>query len=345
MLKRVSIEEFLNIKKDNKNIKIVDVRSNDEYLCGHIDDALNIELLDNEERKIVGTEYKQVGNSSAVIVGLEIVSKKLVYLFKSIISLVDENNSILIYCARGGMRSQFVSNIISMYGVNVYTLDKGYKSYRRHVLDSFEKKYKIIILSGKTGSAKTFLLKEIKNLKQQVIDLEGLANHKGSAFGAIGEDEQPTQEQFENNLFRELDMLDIDKHIWLEDESFLIGRRAIPKSLFNQMSNCDACVVVDVDASIRATHISNIYGVYDKNLLAEAIIKIKKRLGSERMKEALDYLENDDIYNCVITLLYYYDKSYRMNVCENIVNIKLIDMDFEANALSIVKEVDKSNLR
>lgn len=344
MLKRVSIEEFLNIKKDNKNIKIIDVRSSDEYMGGHINQALNIELLDNEERKIVGTEYKQVGSSSAVMLGLGIISKKLVCLFKSIIDLVDESNSILIYCARGGMRSEFVSNIISMYGINVYILDKGYKSYRSHVLDSFEKKYKIIILSGKTGSAKTFLLKEIKNLKKQVIDLEGLANHKGSAFGAIGEDEQPTQEQFENNLFTELDTLDIDKHIWLEDESLLIGRRAIPKSLFNQMSNCHACVFVDVDASTRATHISNIYGVYDKTLLTEAIIKIKKRLGAERMKWALEYLENDNIYDCVMTLLYYYDKSYRMNVCENIVNIKLSDMNFEADALRIVKEVDKYNL-
>jgi len=339
MINKVTIKEFIDIKKNNELIPIIDVRSPKEYLHAHIPNAINVSLFSDEEREDVGISYKEHGRETTMLLALKIVSPNMVSILESIINIMNKKSDILIHCARGGMRSEFLSYLLSMYGFDVHILIGGYKAYRNYVLSMFEREYKCIILSGYTGSAKTLILKEIEQKGENVVDLEGLANHKGSAFGGIGEREQPTQEQFENNLAYKLESINSDEPIWFEDESFLIGKCAIPKVLFNQMTNSYKCVFIDVDKSVRAEHISKSYGAYDKSLLRESIIKIRKRLGDVRMNEALTLLDDCQITECVLILLDYYDKSYRFNKLENAIYVKIDEMSFSENASLILSNI------
>ncbi len=339
MINKVTIKEFANIKNNNENIPIIDVRSPKEYSHASIPNAINVSLFSDEEREAVGISYKEHGRECAMLLGLKIVAPNMVSILENIIGIMNGKTDVLIHCARGGMRSEFLSYLLSMYGFNVHILIGGYKAYRNYVLSMFEINYKCIILSGYTGSAKTFILKEIEKMGENVIDLEGLANHKGSAFGGIGENEQPTQEQFENNLAYQLELINSDETVWLEDESFLVGRCAIPKVLFNQMSSPYKCVFIDVDKTLRAKHISKNYGIYDKTLLKESIIKIRKRLGDVRMNEALALLDDDKITECVIILLDYYDKSYKLSKFADSIYIKIDDMNFTENATLILSNI------
>ncbi|MBW5409703.1 tRNA 2-selenouridine(34) synthase MnmH, partial [Brachyspira hampsonii] len=225
----------------------------------------------------------------------------------------NSTNKILMHCFRGGMRSESTAWLCSNYGYDVYMLKGGYKRYRNYVLSSFERDYKIYLLTGKTGSGKTLILNKLKSMGYNVIDLEKIAKHKGSAFGWINEGEQPSQEQFENNLSYELLKYDINSTLWFEDESLLIGRRAIPKSLFNKMREAQKIIYLDIPKECRAEYIVNTYGEYNIEDLRESIIKIRKRLGGERLKESLELLNNGKIYECVLNMLYYYDRAYRLS--------------------------------
>ena len=315
MIKRIDIEQFLRLQRE-ESLPVIDVRSPSEFNHGHIPNAENIYLFDDEERKIVGTIYKEKGREAAILKGLEYVGSRMANILKAI-DKISKNNVILMHCFRGGMRSESVAWLCSNYKYNVYVLDKGYKSYRRYVLESFNnKKYRINLVTGRTGSKKTLILNRLKELEYNVVDLEGIAKHKGSAFGWINEGEQPSQEQFENNLCYELYKYDNDSILWVEDESLLIGKRAIPRGLFDNMKSPENIIYLNVPIEERAKYITDTYGKYSVDDLKESIIKIKKRLGDERMREALSLLEENKIYECVLVLLYYYDKAYKLSIQE-----------------------------
>ena len=341
MVKYIEIEEFLKLEKEN--IPIIDVRSSAEYNHAHIPNAHNVYLFNDEERKEIGTIYKQIGRDEAVLKGLEFAAPKMTNILKSIDEITknyNNSNKILMHCFRGGMRSESVAWLCSNYKYDVYVLKGGYKSYRRYVLDSFNKNYKIYLLTGKTGSGKTLILNKLKEFGYNIIDLEYLAKHKGSAFGSINEGEQPTQEQFENYLSNELCKCDNDKALWLEDESYLIGKIAIPKPLFNTMKEPQKIIYLNVSKENRAKYITEIYGKYNINDLEKSILKIKNRLGGERMKEALEFLHNGKIYECVLTLLYYYDKAYKLNIVEDkLINIECDNLDFDSITKLILSKI------
>ena len=341
MVKYIEIEEFLKLEKEN--IPIIDVRSSAEYNHAHIPNAHNVYLFNDEERKEIGTIYKQIGRDEAVLKGLEFIAPRMTNILKSIDEITknyNNSNKILMHCFRGGMRSESVAWLCSNYKYDVYVLKGGYKSYRRYVLDSFNKNYKIYLLTGKTGSGKTLILNKLKEFGYNIIDLEYLAKHKGSAFGGINEGEQPTQEQFENYLSNELCKCDNDKALWLEDESYLIGKIAIPKPLFNTMKEPQKIIYLNVSKENRAKYITEIYGKYDINDLEKSILKIKNRLGGERMKEALEFLHNGKIYECVLTLLYYYDKAYKLNIVEDkLINIECDNLDFDSITKLILSKI------
>lgn len=342
MVKVIDIEEFLKLANNNE-LPIIDVRSPIEYNHAHIPNAHNVYLFNDEERKDVGTIYKQIGRKEAILKGLEYVSVRMTDILKSIDEIAKKYNStnkILMHCFRGGMRSESTAWLCSSYGYDVYMLKGGYKRYRNYVLDSFERDYKIYLLTGRTGSGKTLILNKLKSIGYNVIDLEKIAKHKGSAFGWINEGEQPSQEQFENNLSHELLKYDIDSTLWFEDESLLIGRRAIPKSLFNKMREAQKIIYLDIPKECRAEYIVNTYGKYNIDDLKESILKIKKRLGGERLKESLELLDNGNIYECVLNMLYYYDKAYKLSINENkLVSIKCEDNNFNNIVESIVKSI------
>lgn len=341
MVKYIDIEEFIKLEKEN--LPIIDVRSPSEYNHGHIPNAYNIYLFNDCERKEIGTIYKQRSREESVLKGLEYAAPKITAILKSIDEInknYNGKNKILMHCFRGGMRSESVAWLCSNYKYDVYVLKGGYKSYRHYVLDSFDKNYKIYLLTGKTGSGKTLILNKFRELGNNIIDLEYLAKHKGSAFGGINEGKQPTQEQFENYLSYELCKYDKDAILWLEDESFLIGKIALPKALFDTMKNARKIIYLNVSKEIRAKFITDIYGKYNINDLEKSIIKIKNRLGGERMKEALEFLHNGKIYECVLTLLYYYDKAYKLNISEDkLINIECDNLDFDSIAQLILSKI------
>ncbi|MEI0700107.1 tRNA 2-selenouridine(34) synthase MnmH [Brachyspira intermedia] len=342
MVKVIDIEEFLKLA-NNDELPIIDVRSPIEYNHAHIPNAYNVYLFNDEERKDVGTIYKQIGRKEAILKGLEYVSVRMTAILKSIDEIARKYNStnkILMHCFRGGMRSESTAWLCSNYGYDVYMLKGGYKRYRNYVLDSFERDYKIYLLTGRTGSGKTLILNKLKSIGYNVIDLEKIAKHKGSAFGWINEGEQPSQEQFENNLSYELLKYDINSTLWFEDESLLIGRRAIPKSLFNKMREAQKIIYLDIPKECRAEYIVDTYGKYNIDDLKESILKIKKRLGGERLKESLELLDNGNIYECVLNMLYYYDKAYKLSINENkLISIKCENNNFDNIVESIVKAI------
>lgn len=235
-----------------------------------------------------------------------------------------ETRNVLVHCWRGGMRSAGVAWLLDLYGFNVYTLVGGYKSYRKWVLAQFEKDYNFNIIGGYTGSGKTLLLHELKMQHKKIIDLESLANHKGSAFGALGEEPQPKQEMFENllaeqlavgsrPLARENGALAINDQrsttTYLEDESQRIGNLQIPMPLWNTMRKSPV-YFLDIPFTERLGYITNEYGKFEKEKLIEAILRIQKRLGGLQTKMAIEQLQEGHPRECFRILLTYYDKWY-----------------------------------
>jgi tRNA 2-selenouridine synthase len=333
---KIQIEQFLQLAKQHP---VIDVRSPGEYNHAHIPGAVSMPLFTDQERAVVGTAYKQESRQKAIKLGLDFFGPKMRKMVEEVEVLVRNResvassqepgdpelrttNSILVYCWRGGMRSGAVSWLLDMYGFKVYTLVGGYKKFRNYVLDSFKKEYSFKILGGYTGSGKTETLKELKKIGETVIDLEAIANHKGSAFGNIGLPKQPTQEMFENLLGCELEAMSNEQNtmpfkasfrggggIWLEDESQRIGLVNIPNELWKRMRSSPV-YFLDIPFEERLNHINEEYGKLDKQKMIEAIVRIKERLGGLEAKNAINHLESNNTIESFRILLKYYDKWY-----------------------------------
>lgn len=305
MAKILKTGEFLTLKN---SIPLVDVRSPAEYEHAHIPGAINIPLFTNDERAVVGINYKKNGKDNAVIAGLEIVGPKLASFVKKVIRIAP-NKKILLHCWRGGMRSSSMAWLFETAGFEVSILEGGYKTYRNFIRSQFDNSAKIIVLGGYTGSGKTEVLKEIEKNGEQFLDLEGIAHHKGSAFGAIGQLAQPTTEQFENNLADIWDKFDLEKTIWIEDESRQVGRCTIPENLFEKM-RASTLVKIIVPKKVRENRLVIEYGVFETELLQQSISRIERRLGGLRTQQSLEALENGDLGKVAEITLEYYDKAY-----------------------------------
>ena len=193
--------------------------------------------------------------------------------------------------------------------MEIFTLEGGYKSFRNFILNQFEVKYPFVVIGGRTGSGKTRILHQLKSAGQQVIDLEGIANHKGSAFGAIGQQTQPRQEHFENLLGMALYHLDLSKPVFIEDESRKVGNLQIPDPVWNLLRN-SSVLYIDVPADERIKNLVEDYGTADYKDLEHSIIKIRENLGGANAKSALDFLAEGNLSGCCKILLDYYDKTY-----------------------------------
>jgi len=342
MIVRISIEEYLNIYN---SIAIVDVRSPAEFEKGHIPGAYSIPLFNNEERAIIGTIYKQQSKEAAITRGYDFVNPKLdLYISES--EKIAPNKVIAIHCWRGGMRSGSFAQHLSDNGFEkVYVIEGGYKAFRNFTFDFFDKEFKLIILGGYTGSGKTEILQEIAKTSEQVVDLEGLARHKGSAFGWIGQGEQPSVEHFQNKLFMEMYLMDANKSIWLEDESLNIGKVVLPKKLFEQMRS-SMVYFLDIPRTERAKFLMTTYGVQKIEDLKTAVNKVSKRLGPLNTKISLEALEKGDLLTVAEITLIYYDKSYKRGVenrdANKITELKLDTVDHKRNAEIIVEFVGKN---
>ena len=302
---KLTFKSFL--QAEQSSFVIIDVRTPKEFAQGHIPNAINIPLFSDEERAEVGTIYKQVDPKVAFDRGLELVGPKMASLVQEARKYSDKK--LLVYCWRGGMRSHSVVWLFQMAALDTTQLESGYKGYRRFIREEFTVKSNIQILGGKTGTGKTRILKVLQDLGEQMIDLEGIANHMGSSFGYRLVNIQPTNEQFENNCFDVWKNFDLNKTIWVESESSNIGNVHVVEPLYEQMLKA---TVLKVNASTdrRVNHILEDYENIPKETLIRSTTFIKRRLGDDRYNIIIEYLENNNYKDAVIILLGYYDKLY-----------------------------------
>ncbi len=364
-IQKITTEEFLALAKHHP---VLDVRSPGEYKHAHIPGAHSLPLFTDEERKIVGTSYKQQSREAAIKIGLDffgVKMKKMVEEVEGICSLefgkkntggkrqppIPNSQPLLVHCWRGGMRSAGVAWLLDLYGFKVYTLVGGYKAYRKWVLSQFEKNYQFNIIGGYTGSGKTLLLHELLKQNKNAVDLEAIANHKGSAFGALGEKQQPGQEMFENllagSLFDASRLTGTNSFsssneqpsttIYIEDESQRIGNLQIPMALWKTMRRSPV-YFLDIPFTQRLEYITSAYGTFEKQNLADAILRIQKRLGGLATKTAISFLEEGNYSECFRVLLNYYDKWYakglenRENLAALLNKIPCSGVDTQTNA-------------
>jgi tRNA 2-selenouridine synthase len=303
------IEDYLQNVFSN-NYLLLDARSESEFFQGRIPGAVNLPLLDDAARKEVGITYKQQGKNAAVEKGFELTGGKFHGFIKTVKNhLSSEQQTVLLYCWRGGMRSGIMSWLLETAGIRTILLKDGYKGYRRWALQQIETERKIIVLGGKTGNGKTFLLNRLKESGEQVLDLEALANHRGSAFGAIGMEPQPRQEHFENLIAFELGKTNPNQALWIENESRKVGSLKVPDSLFNHMLAAPLVEII-LPYEERINRIDDEYGKFPIEELKANTIKLERSLGGGRMKEAVQLLEENKIREWIKMMLEYYDKTY-----------------------------------
>lgn len=339
-IKKIDISNFLDLAQ---TIRVADVRSPSEYIRGHIPGSINIPLFNDKEREFVGVTYKKEGRRNAVLKGLELTGPSIQARLAEALRMAG-NNKILIYCWRGGMRSEAMSWLLSLGGMETRVLDGGYKSYRNYILSALSQKRKTIVLGGMTGSSKTHILRHIKTLGKQVIDLEALANHKGSAFGALGQMPQPSSEHFANLLFNEWKQIDNNIPVWMEDESINIGTVFMPDDFFNNLQGAPTLVLL-MDIKTRLPRLIEEYSAFPPDLLIASINKISKRLGGENVKEAIKAVEARDFAKAIEITLKYYDKSYRHSIgrknSKSIIYLRTSTDNIEENTEKLLEEANK----
>lgn len=340
-IEKINVDQFLHLAKQHL---VIDVRSPGEYNHAHIPGAYSLPLFSDEERAAVGTAYKQESREKAIKIGLDFFGPKMKRMVEDVEGLpgirnqelgigkddqpnsklpIPNSQTLLLYCWRGGMRSAAVAWLLDMYGFKVYTLAGGYKKFRNYVLDTFSLPFQLKILGGFTGSGKTETLKELERLGEKIIDLEGIACHKGSAFGNIGLPKQPSQEMFENILSCKLRAISYEQKseslqiplsggggAWLEDESQRIGRINIPGDLWNNMRQSPV-YFLDIPFEERLKHLVEEYGSLEKQKMIDAIDRIRNRLGGLEAKNAITFLQEDNTIESFRILLKYYDKWYQ----------------------------------
>jgi tRNA 2-selenouridine synthase len=336
MAELVKIVSFISL---SARIPVIDVRAPLEFQQGHIPGAVNIPLFDDDERKVVGTAYKKENKEAAMYAGLEFAGKKLVKLAKQGERAAGKNRTLLVHCWRGGMRSKSMVWLFETMGLNCYLLEGGYKSYRSYAREVLATPLNLLVIGGRTGSGKTAILHHLRLLGEQVIDLEGLAHHKGSAFGALGELDQPSTEQFENVLCKELLPLDTKKVTWIEDESRNVGKCVIPGELYSRMREAEI-VFLDISREQRARHLVGDYAQYEQEALRTCVLKIEKRLGGDRTREALEAIDREDYYQTAMITLHYYDKAYMHSLEKNHEHYQILsslDVDPVVNAELLIE--------
>ncbi|MEB3200322.1 MAG: tRNA 2-selenouridine(34) synthase MnmH [Synechococcaceae cyanobacterium] len=290
---------------------LLDVRSPAEFAQGHIPGARNLPLFDDAQRAEIGTLYKQQGRQSAVLQGLALVGPRLEALARELTAHAasQPEQPLRLHCWRGGMRSGSVAWLAAQLDLPVLLLDGGYKAFRQWVLAQFEQPWPLRLLGGRTGSGKTELLLALRDRGVAVIDLEGLAHHRGSSFGGLGLPPQPSSEHYENRLALELSTLHEAAEIWLEAESAQVGRCRIPLGLWRQMQQAPALEVLR-PLEERVAQLVAIYGRQDPSELAAATQRISRRLGPQRTALALEAIAAGDWASACRQMLDYYDRCY-----------------------------------
>lgn len=309
MITEINIEEL----KTLGHPILVDVRSEGEFSEATIPGSVNIPLFNNAERAEVGTTYTQTSPSLARELGLRIVSPKLPDIVKKVEEL-SKKGPLVLFCWRGGMRSKSLASVVDLMGIPVYRLQGGYKAYRTQIVDYYENQlpFQVVVLRGNTGVGKTELLKKLRAEGYPAIDLERLANNRGSVFGAIGLGSSPSQKKFEGLLYEELEALSQFSYIIVECESRRIGRVTLPASIFTAMK--EGIQILHCDSmENRVQRLLREYAAVPDALreIRTALERLVKTLGHVKVQELRTLLDGGCLDRFTERLLVeYYDKLY-----------------------------------
>ena len=329
-IKRVKISEVDIHKFDD----VIDVRSPLEYEVDHMPGSINLPVLSDKEREIIGTIYKQRSKFEAKKLGASIVSKNISDHLKKHTYEKNRDWLPLIYCWRGGQRSYALATIFDQIGWNVEVVDGGYKSYRKHINEFLSRdieNYFLILLTGNTGTAKTKILKLMEERNGQTIDLESLANHKGSVFGSQGQ-KQPSQKLFETLIYDKLVNLKTNEPIFVEAESNKIGNLHIPKEFWKLMKSApqiELSATVEKRAKFLVEEYSEI--TTDLDLLEKQITSLSTIAGHKVVENWVKMAKNKEFYELVKQLMEkHYDPRYKRSLLrkkkEVFAKLKIEDM-------------------
>ncbi|MCK5194607.1 MAG: tRNA 2-selenouridine(34) synthase MnmH [Desulfobulbaceae bacterium] len=330
---------FVDIHPGN-HPQFIDVRSPSEYKTGHIPGAVNVPLFNDTERALVGTLYKRVSKEAAITKGFELAGPKRHQIVEAVKKIA--GNEALIYCWRGGIRSGSVCRLLAEHGIQTKKIEGGYKAYRKHIRTSFQKPAHFIVLGGFTGSGKTAILHGLQRQNTQILDLEGLANHKGSVFGHINQPPQPTTEQFENNLYKKFQPLSKTEPIIIENESYAIGQVHLPEPFLLQMRSAPL-ISLDIAKEARIKRLVEEYGKSDRKELIAAAKQLEKKLGAKKMANVEEYLQHDRLdLACEVLLTHYdsyYNRSFGKREKEAVHVLQLTGTDLEKDVQSVARKI------
>jgi tRNA 2-selenouridine synthase len=272
-----------------------------------------------------------------MIEGLRIVGPKMADFVQQGTS-ISPNGNIGIYCWRGGMRSGSVAKLLDMAGFTVSVIKGGYKGYRGYTTTLMSKPWPLCVITGSTGSGKTEILHALKDLGEQTVDLEGLAHHKGSAFGGLMQPSQPTSEHMQNLLAEHLLRLDADRRIWVEDESMNIGSVFLSDTFWHHLHE-SPLYQVERSKEERIKRLTVEYGPANKEQVVERIQKIQKKLGGQSTKDAIASVESGDVASATDILLRYYDKAYATSISDRKQYIKHAIQCTDESAIELAKQL------
>ena len=302
--------------------EIIDVRSESEFADDHMPSAINLPVLNDAERAKVGTIYKQVCPFNARKVGASLVAQNIARHLDSHFAAKDKDYHPLVYCWRGGQRSNSMALVLSQIGWHVTVLEGGYKTYRAYVRDQLQQlpqQFTYQVLCGLTGSGKTHILRQLAQRSIQVLDLEGLANHRGSLLGQEWEGKvspQPSQKQFESLLLQTLQRFDTRKPVWVEAESNKIGQLYLPPCLWQKMKQA-SCIEVQLPQAARIEWLLQEYPhfVTHPNLLKRKLEHLKSRYGKAKINEWCSLIDASQWHTLVGDLLqHHYDPAYSQSM-------------------------------
>ena len=288
---------------------LLDMRSPGEFARGHIPGAHNLPLFSDEERAAVGTLYSHHGRRAAVHHGLELVGPRLAALAEQATVLAGDDAKLRVHCWRGGLRSSSTAWLLETYDLSCTLLEGGYKAFRHWLRQALAQPRPMVLLGGHTGSGKTDVLHALRSMGAQVLDLEGLAHHRGSSFGGLGQPRQPTTEQFENEIAMALQAISPHRVLWIEAESVQVGCCRIPPELFQQMQQAPLVALQRPDHE-RLDHLLATYGAMPPQELMEATRRIGKRLGPQRTQQAVEAIAIGNLRLACQVILNYYDHTY-----------------------------------
>lgn len=309
MIHDITVEELLRLQKE-KNLLPIDVRSPSEYTAATIPGSINIPIFNDEERAEIGTLYKQVDVQAAKERGLEIVSAKLPAFIREFAAIPQQK---AVFCWRGGMRSKTSATVLSLMGIKAYRLTGGIRAYRKWVVDqlaSYQIQAPSIVINGHTGSGKTRILRLLQQEGYPVLDLEGMAGHRGSVFGHIGHSSH-NQKTFDSLLLQELLRHQQAPYVLFEAESQRIGKVALPEFLLTKKEE-GTHLWIEIPLEERVRQIIEDYEP-EKHAEAcmEAYLRIKERIHTPIAAEIHSCLENAQYEDAIRLLLqYYYDPRY-----------------------------------